>query len=275
MNVRPSPILDPSDNRPIVWLREEYRHHLRATIQSEHTVRNRFNAVNHAFLRLTPADVASPRMRFLYWESLSPALRRISGTGWAHYREWAATKGFDIPEFPQKPRMRYPHPLFSDLTRLAGVYGTTNLPTMTWANLDAAEPADYRLAERIFAFLTGGAIPLRWQPIVPKDDRMEPMPEWGIEAIINSADPDATRDAERLMVDFIEASFPAKLSASELRECALLLTRTHDRLRRAKDPRKLTGDVLAKLRMGDYSGSKELLSRLATAPEPDESSDLW
>ena len=261
-------------SRPIEWLRDEYRAHLNAT-HGEATARNHFNSVNHVFLRLSPADLLSPRMRHLYWENLSPAMRRICGGGWTKYREWVRGLGMDIPDFPAKSRMRFPHPLFSDMARLASAYSSNRLQGMCWSDLDDCEPVYYRSAERIFAFLTGGAEPLRWNPVVPKDARMEAMPDWGIDTIINSADPDATRDAEQFMVDFIEASFPAKLTAAELLESALLLTRTHDRLRRATDPKKLTGDVLTRLRMGDYAGARAGLIKVATEPHPDECADLW
>lgn len=260
-----------------VELDAAFRAHMKERF-SDNSARVMIRGVGRLFLRIGgPEDLHSKRLMTLYRAPMSQGMKNITDSGIKHYREWAKTQpnAIVIPPLPGTPRVRFPHPLFSDLARLGAVYGNNNLPKLTWGDLDEADIVDVRSAERVYSFLTGMAGGIRHHAVVAKHMGGDPLPLWAIEAIINSPTYATAGPAEGFFEEVVEHLIAAGADAAVLREFATLVVRSRSRLSRSEHPARLKNEVLAALSVRDITGALYLLNRLATGDADPDIVDAW
>jgi len=197
--------------------------------------------------------------------SMGQASRNAFDAVWHHLVPAAAEHGITLPEIPAIPRMRLTHPLQPDLTLLSGVFGNHGVCELTWREGRAAESNVREACSRVYSFQTGKTphgVPDETRIVVNGPDH-QPMQQWRVEYIINSAGQATQGHVERASEQFFAELTVARVNGTFLRDVAVDLWRARNRLERRKDAAQILEGWLDIIRRRHFLGFRSQLQKLA------------
>jgi hypothetical protein len=209
------------------------------TSGTQKTYRSAFRRIIRSFSLEALRD---PTALQAYRSSLPLGSRNTFDAAWPVIARFMVNYGISMPlELPAKPRIRFTHPLVSDLLTIGGMMNYNVVPEMTWRKLATSRVQDMGVMQacrRICEFQTGvpyGLPPKEEHldtPIVPASAKLDPMPEWRIRWIL-----DSEREATPGIVEQESAAFFQKLvglgiNGFKLREFATLYCLTRNNIKR-------------------------------------------
>jgi hypothetical protein len=172
-----------------------------------------------------PLDYYDPVVIDQYRLSMKPGTRSVFDYVWTYWREAELALGgigWVRAEIPPMSRVRFAHPLCSDLTTLSGLYRLDDLAEMRWQDVKGKHKAD-KVEDsflRIYEFQRRHAAsdirPADF--IIPAGSRNEPMKPWRMEYIINSEGTATASPTERFAAKLANRLSLAGFSGLSLRQ---------------------------------------------------------
>lgn len=225
----------------------------RLTEGTEKTYRSAFRRVIRSF---SLSALRDPTALQAYRSNLPLGSRNTFDAAWPIIARFMVNYGISVPlELPAKPRIRFAHPLASDLMTIGGVLNYSVVPEMTWSRLfRSASAHDVPLLQacrRICEFQTGldYGLPPKPEyldtPIVPASAKLDPMPEWRIRWIIDSESDVTAGPVEQHSALFFQKLVALGINGFRLREFARLYCLTRNNIKRHFHAEKTMTDLFS------------------------------
>jgi len=245
--------------------REAFVRHLNRQELSPKTRSVYLSGFSRIVNNLTGSDFQNTVVLQDFRTSMPQGSRNIFDAAWFHLVPAAAEIGVILPEIPQVPRIRLTHPLQPDLTLLSGVYGNHGLTQLTWADGRKAEALVREACSRVYSFQAGQSphgVDDAVHVCVNGPDH-QPMQEWRVEYIVNSAQNRTAGHVERASEQFFSDLATARVNGMFLRDVATDLWRARNRLERRKDAQELLASWLEIIRRRQFLGFRAQLQKHA------------
>jgi hypothetical protein len=178
----------------------EYREYLQKNAGlGEKATHSYVMALRRFFKHLDEREQRNPQMVVFYRASLSPAMRGMLGSAWAHFQEFGKTQGIeDLPDMPHMPQTRFPHPMYPYVAEIAG---KANLSTAAQLRPEEVPESIQDAVEvlALFARLTG-----QGRVDFITGQRALPWDEWVLKQILRAPDVMSKGSIEKVFLQMLE-----------------------------------------------------------------------